>query len=347
MGFALFDKSGTWDPAAAGLKVGDQVYVVCVGGGGAGYAITNNSSAYYGGNGGSSNFGSYVTSLGGYGGAVNTSLNPRWKSTPTSYMNKGGYSNNNNLTGGMGAGGWYFEYPNYTYSGSYTNGVTTANRTVSIPAHHGLGGYLYIRDAGSNTQYTISHVELDSSSTCWAPKPTIASGYVLSCGYAPLIPVGAGPAYGLLSGNHILNQYYPATSETNPYDCFRSSNYGSGGLGYGAGGGSYGVSAGYAYTGGCSGEIKREMVTLTSVSSITIGVGGGGSPAYTYASSYYNGVDGSTGAGAIPTDGGTGIYIQRGGYGTGFPPDGTTAWTSSSWIYTGGAGAGGCVAIWW
>ena len=34
MGYVLFTKSGTFDPATYGLSIGDTINVVCVGGGG-------------------------------------------------------------------------------------------------------------------------------------------------------------------------------------------------------------------------------------------------------------------------------------------------------------------------
>ena len=58
MGFLLYEESGTFDPTAYGLKVGDTIFVVAVGGGSSG--VSNGVNA-----GTASSFGSFVTAPGG------------------------------------------------------------------------------------------------------------------------------------------------------------------------------------------------------------------------------------------------------------------------------------------
>ena len=67
MGFQLFETSGTFNPATWGLKAGDPLHIICVGGGGGGGGGYN-SSALNGANGSASSFGSIVTAAGGNGG---------------------------------------------------------------------------------------------------------------------------------------------------------------------------------------------------------------------------------------------------------------------------------------
>lgn len=63
MGFALFESSGTFNPASYGLVVGDTLQVVAVGGGKGGQGV-HTSSTEDGANGSASSFGGYVTAAG-------------------------------------------------------------------------------------------------------------------------------------------------------------------------------------------------------------------------------------------------------------------------------------------
>lgn len=58
MGFLLYEKSGTFDPTVHGLKVGDTIFVVAVGGGSSGARNSVNAGT-------ASSFGSFVTAPGG------------------------------------------------------------------------------------------------------------------------------------------------------------------------------------------------------------------------------------------------------------------------------------------
>lgn len=64
MGFALFESSGTFNPANYGLVIGDMIQVVAVGGGKGGQGVSNNGHVDGGANGLASSFGSYVTAAG-------------------------------------------------------------------------------------------------------------------------------------------------------------------------------------------------------------------------------------------------------------------------------------------
>ena len=66
MGFALFESSGTFNPANYGLVVGDTIQVVAVGGGRGGNGSEYDSSVeVQGSNGGASSFGSFASAPGG------------------------------------------------------------------------------------------------------------------------------------------------------------------------------------------------------------------------------------------------------------------------------------------
>ena len=65
MGFALFESSGTFNPANYGLVVGDTIQVVAVGGGKGGSGSDYNDGETLGSNGGTSSFGSFVSAPGG------------------------------------------------------------------------------------------------------------------------------------------------------------------------------------------------------------------------------------------------------------------------------------------
>lgn len=58
MGFLLYEESGTFDPTVHGLKVGDTIFVVAVGGGSSGSGNSVNAGT-------ASSFGSFVTAPGG------------------------------------------------------------------------------------------------------------------------------------------------------------------------------------------------------------------------------------------------------------------------------------------
>lgn len=58
MGFLLYEESGTFDPTVHGLKVGDTIFVVAVGGGSSGKCNSVNAGT-------ASSFGSFVTAPGG------------------------------------------------------------------------------------------------------------------------------------------------------------------------------------------------------------------------------------------------------------------------------------------
>lgn len=60
MGFLLYEKSDTFDPNDYGLKIGDSLFVVAVGGGSSGATGSNAPNA-----GTASSFGSYITAPGG------------------------------------------------------------------------------------------------------------------------------------------------------------------------------------------------------------------------------------------------------------------------------------------
>lgn len=68
MGMAIFESSSNFNPANHGLKIGDEINIICVGGGQGGmhfYSSADGSKAGDGGNGAASSFGNIVTAKGG------------------------------------------------------------------------------------------------------------------------------------------------------------------------------------------------------------------------------------------------------------------------------------------
>ena len=77
MGFQLFESSGTFKPTDWGLKVGDVITVICVGGGASGGHCSGTAgsiTATAGANGGTTSFGSYCTAVGGTGNGTDVGL---------------------------------------------------------------------------------------------------------------------------------------------------------------------------------------------------------------------------------------------------------------------------------
>jgi hypothetical protein len=68
MGFTIFTSSGTFNPADHGLKAGDMIHIIAIGGGGGGGAYTY---ATQGTAGGTTSFGSYLSCPGGNPGTSN------------------------------------------------------------------------------------------------------------------------------------------------------------------------------------------------------------------------------------------------------------------------------------
>lgn len=105
MGLQIFETSGTFNPASRGLKAGDTLDVICVGGGSSGVfykVITGQSQQLWPSvSGGDSSFGAYVSSANGI------------------TMGRGGPANNGSVSG-CGAGGYLPGVP--IYGGNGGNG---------------------------------------------------------------------------------------------------------------------------------------------------------------------------------------------------------------------------------
>lgn len=120
MGFQLFESSGTFNPSDWGLKAGDIISIICVGGGGAG--CTNETA---GKTGSASSFGSILSAAGGSGGAVG--------GTPGTVGAYYGSAESANNQGGCGAGGWY---PGVIYCGG--NGISQSIKGLTIYSSAGV-----------------------------------------------------------------------------------------------------------------------------------------------------------------------------------------------------------------
>ena len=355
MGFALFDQSGTFNPLDYDLSVGDVLEVMCVGGGGGGACFQPATAS--GGNGGPSSFGSYLTALGGYG----ASAGGYWLGTPTQYMTKGsgasGYSNSSTpglyCYGGAGGGGWWYDVPrksaqptNFLINLGNSSQYASYKAPVDLeqdPSTAGRNG-IYCSISGNYSAYTAFEFRWPEKSL-WQPIILDYSSTVCQGVYVPTIPVAAGCAW--------YNYYkYNASGEAYPTNRNAREFYmPTGGLGYGAGGGTVVTGMSTSHVGGCGGELRRTRVVLQSVAPIAVGVGGGGAGGvgyYTGDNTPINGAHGTAGAA-----GAAGKYSSwqptgcPGGYGTMIPAAAPNNWTTSYYLYTGGGGAGGCVAIWW
>lgn len=250
MGFALFEGSGTFNPAAYGLSVGDTLNIICVGGGGSGGTAQSNKAAANGTTGGTSSFGSYISALGGSGGLGTPPSTISKQGFPTQGQYLGGCgmnvsSGNYGSVAGGGAGGWHPSFPglgghgidaraHYETLGDFANRETFA----------GAPSKIYIRKADGEYEEVV------------AP----ATKYT-----------GCYPASNL-SGEQMRSMFNGAYSGRSA----QSQWCGCGGAGYGAGGGGAVSQYNYASCGGNSGEVKYHSLILTSTSAIAVTVGTGG-----------------------------------------------------------------------
>ena len=238
MGFALFTKSGTFNPSDYGLVPGDVLSVVVVGGGGGGCGYTNNADdskyGYPGTAGGASSFGSYISAAGGgSGNSVGQSL--------------GGYGDAHYNAGGGGAGGWYpgVQMVNCPGFPGFLDGISPGELMMS-PSNGGCGGFC-----------RPAYLDARALPTCGTSG---GGGGAVEPG--SLAGVGGGGGTGLVSDNTDTSINYAS---------------GGGGAGYGAGGGG-GARRNYDYagSGGNSGIVMQKMVKLPSMSAIPVTVGAGG-----------------------------------------------------------------------
>ena len=112
MGFTIFTQSGTFTPSDYGLKVGDCIHVIAIGGGGGGGTYTGTAATA----GGTTSFGSYLTCAGGNAGTVGNGANPpsfqvgSCQGGPTAFAL-------NQVSGGVGGDGYY---PGHLRTGGLT-----------------------------------------------------------------------------------------------------------------------------------------------------------------------------------------------------------------------------------
>lgn len=142
MGFTIFESSGTFNPASYGLKAGDLLQIVCVGGGGQALQNERDGASGVGTTGGTSSFGSYVTALGGSGsGFSSTGTQGGGKGAPRSGLYQGGGGGGG--YGGGGGGGCSSQYNRATYGangGEIKMAAINLTSTSSIAVTVGAGG---------------------------------------------------------------------------------------------------------------------------------------------------------------------------------------------------------------
>mgnify|MGYP003678802792 CR=1 FL=1 len=158
----VFSSSGSFDPAASGLSVGDKIIILCVGGGGSGSPSTVDMYQY-GGAGGYVQYKNHVlTSVSvipitiGAGGIA-----PAFTGGALLGVNGGNTSAGSIVTSLGGQGGKGFNYPNYNYHQNVQGphwGATACSDTVDQAAAgsagpgldgYGPGGGTYVT-SGSN-----------------------------------------------------------------------------------------------------------------------------------------------------------------------------------------------------
>ena len=378
MGFALYTKSGTFNPVTFGLSPGDQIYVVVVGGGGGGGLGYNATESAPGGSGGTSSFGSYLTALGGSGGVSYNAT----QGTQGRFLG-GCYSS----MGGGGAGGWL---PGYEVFGGdapsslevYSSALDSMGH-INLPEFAGYCGsrgfpafYLFAGDF-STARYPagfVIHTHGPQRAAKWNAMAIANSTSSVSA------PQSESTYLTMSSRNngtknlaHFVSGGNSSVGVQSRYNYLSSFYQNIGGVGYGAGGAggsyyyyytssNYSSAMSYGGYGGNSGEIKMQMIQLTSTSSITVTIGGGGSGGagsyHSYSTTTYNsftpgknGTAGAPGAATSSVSGG-----NAGGYGDN-PSGGTALCTTIGSASNGteacalnnaaGGGASGCVAIYW
>ena len=256
MGFQLFTTSGTFNPASWGLKAGDVLQIVCVGGGGGGSYMhyeSTTSTSYQGSAGSASSFGSIISSAGGKGG------NTAQTSMEQVGANRGGQ------VGSVSVGGYW-----YQCGGSGADGW--------LPGHFGESGQI-----GALYLPWFPDTVSGSSSSISSKRPN---------GLLGANQAGISAFYGKRDINitYATSRSGIKTASTSPYGyagtCLYPQGSGHyaisvGGAGYGAGGG--GASPDYtdrAYgTGGNSGVINIISYALSNTNTIAVTVGNGGAGA--------------------------------------------------------------------
>lgn len=138
MGMQIFEASGTFDPAANGLSIGDVVNIIAVGGGGSGGG-NNSSSTHNSGLAGAAS--SYASILTAAGAAANGAGNVTISAPQAGSMGAGGPADA--YVGGGGAGGYEPAFPLLGGNGGLGD-YNGAAYTVAIPSIRsqpsGLGG---------------------------------------------------------------------------------------------------------------------------------------------------------------------------------------------------------------
>lgn len=273
MGFTIFTQSGTFNPADYGLKAGDMLHIVCVGGGGGGGTGNVYTNAKVQATSGSaSSFGSIITAKGGAAGVTPTSTSNNTISTahrgqPTYEASSclggvGLYLTINNkeyLSCGAGGDGWL---PNKEFRSSNLSSV------FFLPAHiQSISSSTITGNASIQNGLTFfNDRELNYNSGNELVKYNAANRYKATSG----IPMAHSSSLWCSSGVSAIS---------------------AGGSGYGAGGAGAPGYTGYfnAYgfgSGGNSGEILHKDYKLTSTSSISVTVGSGGNGSYHTADTY-------------------------------------------------------------
>lgn len=335
MGFRLYTKNGIFNPVAYGLRPGSDIFVAAIGGGGGSGRIlvsTTDASGYdkrTGGAGGPSSFGSYLTAKGGSGGGASVY-------TGTSY------SVPSPSEGGLIPELLHIQRDRVILSLSdvFFTGPFVSTMMANTRLTSG-GTYAFCLDSAgaSGSKYlTLPNYIKNMDGT----EGTVTGVGMIDKGneiISQSVSVSSGKAYHVKSTNYMrggacAGMYMHITSQDWAFP--------TSGIGYGAGGVGF-VRYHYepsdrhicAYSGATPTPVMG-FITLETLEEIAVTVGGGGaSGGWDEMSGTISGIKtvNSGKAGAAGSGDSKYTYSADGGYGDRAPGL--------------GAGAGGCVAVWW
>lgn len=249
MGFTIFTQSGTFNPADYGLKAGDIIHIVCVGGGGGGSGCAGSSeSIWKGSTGSASSFGSVVTAAGGNGGSSLSSQPKAQENSNRGQISRLDYYLSTNVgVGGSGGNGWL---PGHILPPYYDPLMVLRFRYEEVASLPYTNSLIFEPIYSQHFQFIFKYVNGNNTD----PYKNNANATTL-------------PGANTGTAQVISNSGYAAVS-------------GVPGLGYGAGGsGGVAMYSGSLRrgTGGNSGQIIHKDYKLTSTSGIAITIGNGGS----------------------------------------------------------------------
>lgn len=333
MGFRLYTKNGIFNPVAYGLRPGSDIFVAAIGGGGGSGRILASDTdlkdydTRKGGAGGPSSFGSYLTAPGGKGGDAYLGIGTNYSVPLPS-------------SGGLIPELLHIQrdYVTLSLSNVFFIGPFVSTMMANRPLTSG-GTYAFCSeqaDAEGSQYLTLPNYIKDMNGT----EGTVTGVGMIDKGneiISQSVKVSSGKARLAKSTNYMRGGACAYLNAGNNDWVFPTS-----GIGYGAGGVGLvrrrttpDVKHICTYSGNTPTPVMG-FITLETLEEIAVTVGGGGaSGGYRYMSGTVSGITtvNSGTAGAAGKRDRNYTYSSDGGYGDEAPGV--------------GAGAGGCVAVWW